>query len=351
MVGKFATGAIKHSVLFGVDAYKFDDTRIQLRRNPSATNAYAIDIYNPVYGGQADPLTLSINTLESQRSKGLYAQDQVDLTDQWKAMAGIRYDQYDQTVTNRRLNVANSQSLSAASPRVGLVFQPNKVFSLYATAAKGFRPNSGISIDNKAFPAEQSRSYEAGLKLETEDGKTTGTLALYNISKDNVLTTNPANTDFSISAGEVGSKGLELDVSGELMKNVRFSIAYAYTDATVTKGDNTIRTGTRFPNVPEHSASIIVTPSFALWDGTATLGGGLNYVGERLGDVAVTSDFRLPAYTTVRLISSYSPNKKVRIALNVDNLFNKKYYASSYSQVWVSPGTERTISLNLNYKF
>jgi iron complex outermembrane receptor protein len=351
VLGKFATGSFNHSVLFGADAYKFDDTRIQLRRNPSATNAYSIDIYNPVYGGVADPLTISINTLEAQRSHGFYAQDQIDLTDQWKAMLGVRADSYDQTVTNRRLSISNNQSLSATSPRAGLVFQPNKAISLYATAAKGFRPNSGISIDNKAFPAEESRSYEIGAKLETADGKTTGTLALYNISKKNVLTTNPANTDFSISAGEVGSKGLELDVSGELMKDVRFSAAYAYTDATVTKGDNTIKTGTQFPNVPKNSASVVVTPTFALWDGIATLGGGFNYVGERLGDVAVTSTFKLPAYTTARLVSSYAPNKKLRFSLNVENLFNKTYYASSYSQLWVSPGTERTITLNVQYKF
>ncbi len=351
VLGKFATGSLNHSVLFGVDAYQFDDERIQLRRNASAANLYPIDIYNPVYGRQADPLLLSVSTKESQRAHGFYAQDQIDLTDDWKAMVGVRRDSYDQTVTNRRLSLVNNQSLSATSPRVGLVFQPNKEISLYATAAIGFRPNSGISIDNKSFPAEDSRSYEVGTKLETADGKITGTLALYSISKKNVLTINPANTDFSVNAGEVGSKGLELDVSGEIIKNVRFSAAYAYTDATVTKGDNTIKTGTRFPNVPKHSASVVVTPTFPLWGGTATLGGGLIYVGERLGDVAVTSDFKLPGYTTVRLISSYTPNKKLRFSLNVDNLLDKTYYASSYSQMWVAPGTPRTISLNVQYKF
>jgi iron complex outermembrane receptor protein len=351
VLGKFATGSLSHSVLFGVDAYKFDDTRIQLRRTPTATNPYAINIYNPVYGGTSDPMILVVNTLEEQRSHGIYAQDQIDFNEQWKAMVGVRSDKYDQTVTNRRLNVLNEQSLSATSPRVGLVYQPNKVLSLYVTAAKAFRPNSGISVDNKAFPAEESLSYEVGTKLETADGKITGTLALYKIKKENVLTPNPANIDFSIAAGEVGSKGLELDVSGEIVKNLRFSAAYAYTDATVTKGDNTIVTGSRFPNVPKQSASVVVTPTFALWGGTATLGAGFNYVGERLGDVGFSSNFKLPAYTTVRLISSYSPNKKLRFSLNVDNLFDKTYYASSYSQVWVSPGTARTITFNAQYKF
>ncbi|KAB8064267.1 TonB-dependent siderophore receptor [Janthinobacterium violaceinigrum] len=349
LLGKFRTGALAHEVLAGVDAYHFDDHRVQLRRNPSAANAYAIDIFNPAYGGKADPLALSIDTQEGQRARGLYVQDQLDLGAQWKALAGVRHDTYTQDVRNNRLNVSNRQSLSATSPRAGLVYQPSKAWSLYASAAKGFRPNSGISIANQAFPAERSRSYELGAKLET--GKLTGTVAVYDIRKSNVLTTNPANTDFAIAAGEVGSRGLELDVSGEVARGLRVSGAYAYTNATVTRGDATIVTGSRFANVPRHSANVLATQQFALGTGTASVGGGVHHVGERLGDVAVSSSFTLPAYTTARLLASYAPNAQLRLALNVENLFNRSYYASSYSPLWVAPGAERTLTLNAHYRF
>lgn len=349
LLGKFKTGALAHAVLLGVDAYHFDDHRVQLRRNPSAGNPYAIDIFAPVYGGVADPLALSIDTQEAQKARGVYAQDQLDLGPQWKALLGVRRDSYTQEVRNQRLNVSNEQSLSATSPRVGLVYQPSKAWSLYASAAKGYRPNSGISIDNQAFPAEQSRSLELGAKLET--GKLTGTLAVYDIRKKNVLTTNPVNTDFAIAAGEVGSRGLELDVSGELARGLRVSGAYAYTHAVVTRGDNSIVTGSRFPNVPLHSANIVLTQQFKLGTGTASLGGGLQHVGERLGDVAVSSKFTLPGYTTARLLASYAPSARLRLALNVENLFNRRYYASSYSLLWVAPGAERTVALNAHYRF
>jgi len=349
LLGKFRTGALAHEVLAGVDAYHFDDHRVQLRRNPSAANAYAIDIVNPVYGGKAAPLALSIDTQEGQQARGLYVQDQVDLGARWKALVGVRHDTYTQDVTNHRLNTSNRQSLSATSPRAGLVYQPSKMWSLYASAAKGFRPNSGISIANQAFPAERSRSYELGAKLET--GKLTGTLAVYDIRKSNVLTTNPANTDFAIAAGEVGSRGLELDVSGEMARGLRVSGAYAYTNASVTRGDNTIVTGSRFANVPRHSANLLAMQQFALGAGTASVGGGVQYVGERLGDVAISSKFTLPAYTTARLLASYSPTAKLRLALSVENLFNRSYYASSYSPLWVAPGAERTLTLNAHYRF
>ena len=349
LLGKFKTGALAHEVLAGVDAYHFDDHRVQLRRNPSAANAYAIDIFAPTYGGKADPLALSIDTQEGQKARGLYAQDQLDLGAQWKALVGVRHDSYTQEVTNQRLNVSNRQSLSATSPRAGLVYQPTTAWSLYASAAKGFRPNSGISVENQAFPAERSRSYELGAKLET--GKLTGTVAVYDIRKSNVLTTNPANTDFAIAAGEVGSRGLEVDVSGVVARGLRVSGAYAYTNATVTRGDNTIVTGSRFANVPRHSANLLATQQFVLGTGAASVGGGLQYVGERLGDVAVSSKFTLPAYTTARLLASYAPTAKLRLALNVENLFNRSYYASSYSQLWVAPGAERTLTLNAHYRF
>jgi iron complex outermembrane receptor protein len=174
---------------------------------------------------------------------------------------------------------------------------------------------------------------------------------VYDIRKSNVLTTNPANTDFAIAAGEVGSRGLELDVSGELARGLRVSGAYAYTNATVTRGDNTIVTGSRFANVPRHSANLLATQQFALATGTASMGGGVQYVGERLGDVAVSSQFTLPAYTTARLLASYAPNARLRFALSVENLFNRSYYASSYSQLWVAPGAERMVNLNAHYRF
>jgi iron complex outermembrane receptor protein len=351
IVGKVRTGALLHNVLAGADLYRFDDDRILLRRNPTAGNGYTIDIFNPVYGGVADPLALSTSTKEKQRARGVYLQDQIDLSPRWKALLGVRHDTYEQTVANLRTVLSNTQKLSETSPRVGLVYQPQKNLSLYASVARGFRPNSGISLENTAFPAESSRSYEVGAKVDSANGKLSTTLALYKIEKTNVLTTNPVNTDYAISAGEVGSKGVEVDVSGEVAPGLRLSAAYAYTDAVVTRGDNTILTGSRFPNVPRQSANLILTRRIQLDTGVATFGGGVNHVGERRGDVAASSAFMLPQYTTAKLITSYAPNDKVRISVNVENLFNKTYYASSYNQVWVNPGADRTITANVHYKF
>lgn len=335
-----------HAVLVGADTYRFDDRRVQLRRNPSAANPYALDIFDPVYGGTSAPLAVSIDTRELQRATGLYVQDQLDLTARWKALVGVRHDRYRQTVINHRTAAVNHQRLGATSPRAGLVYQPTATVALYASTARGFRPNSGIGIDNQAFPAEESRADEMGAKLDMPGGLA-GTLALYRIRKKNVLTTNPVNPDYAIPAGEVASRGVELDVSGRLRRNLKLSASYAYTDARVTRGDNTVRTGNRVPNVPRHSANVLLVAG----DARASAGAGLAYVGERCGDVAASSGFTLPGYTTARLMAAYAPDKRWRIALDVDNLFDRRYYASSYSRLWVAPGSTRTATATLSYRY
>jgi iron complex outermembrane receptor protein len=358
VLGKVATLGVKHNLLFGVDAYRFEDTRNQARgRLP--TIPYSIDIYEPVYGvSQPAPMSTIQNTVEKQYSSGYYAQDQLEFTPQWKALAGLRYDKYRQSVLNRNSspNVVTEQELSATSPRVGLVYQPSTMVSLYASAAKGFRPNSGLSRQRDPFPAEKSRSYEVGAKYDSANRKYSSTVALYQITKENVLTSDPADTVFSIAVGEVKSKGVEFDFSGEVDTNLRVTAAYAYTDSKVTKSTAAaagtgMAKGRRFPNVPRHGANLFAIYSLPVAGGNASIGGGVNYVGERLGSVDANNDFTLPAYTTVKLVSSYDVSKQLRVSLNIDNLFNKAYYASSYSDLWVFPGSERNVTLTARYKF
>lgn len=351
LLGRFASGSVTHHLLAGIDGYAFDDARIQQRRNPSIQFPHAIDLYAPLYGSVAAPLMLATATDEAQRASAVYLQDQLDLSTRWKALIGVRRDSYRQRVDNRLLGRSSAQSLQATSPRVGLVYQPSAALSLYASVAKGFRPNSGISLDNLAFAPESSRSFEVGAKLDSMGGKLSSTLALYRITKNNVLTVDPRNTDFSVPAGAVASKGVELDMAGEIARDVHISLAYAYTDATVTRGDNTIITGSRFPNVPRHSASVLVTPRFKLGEGSALVGAGLNVVGARMGDVATSNSFTLSSYTTARLVAAWLPSPRLRLALNLDNLFNRQYYASSYSALWVTPGAPRSVRLNVRYRF
>jgi iron complex outermembrane receptor protein len=346
---------VSYNLLFGVDAYKFTDDRLQFRvRNVPALE---FDIYNPVYGytPPAFPATPLTWTHEEQRSKSLYGQDQIDLSAQWKLLLGVRYDSYDQSVLNRNSSKTVEQSLSATSPRAGLVYQPSKTVSVYATASKSFRPNSGVSRAFESFAPEKGKSAEVGAKFDSADGKITSTLAIYKISKNNVLTPDPLDpNNFSIAAGEVQSKGVEFDLGGEIAAGLRLSAAYAFTDAKVTEDNNAFLVGRQLANVPRHSANLLLVQAFKLGENSATAGVGLNYIGEREGAVApvvAADDFKLPAYTTVKLLGSYAIGKSWKLSLDIDNVFDKTFYSSSYSQMWVYPGNGRKFTLSGQYKF
>lgn len=356
VLGKVATGAVTHNLLFGVDGYRFDDRRRQNAADPAGT-IYGIGVYDQVYGAPKPIKVPAIDTDEDQKSYSFYAQDQIDLGEHWKALAGVRYDKYDQTVNNLRAGRVVEQSLTSTSPRVGLVYQPNEHWSLYVTTAKSFRPNSGVSRDLTSFPAEEGKSYEIGAKWDT--GRISSTLAIYKISKDNVLTPDPIDpNNFNMAVGEVESQGVELDVSGQIAQGLRVYGSYAYTDAEVTK-DNAAFTGLsltdrQLANVPKDSANVLLIKDFALAGNKASFGGGVQYVGEREGAQAAFSAvdfFKLRSYTVWKAVAAYDVSDKLKLSLDVNNVFNKEFYVSSYSLYWVMPGSERSFMLTARYKF
>lgn len=361
VLGKVATGAITHNLLFGVDGYRFDDRRIQNAADPAGI-IYGIDVYDPVYGAPKPTKVPSINTDEDQKSYAVYAQDQIDLSKRWKALVGVRYDRYEQNVHNLNNGNQVNQEPTAVSPRVGLVYQPNEQWSLYVTTASSFRPNSGISRPDAsgaqhAFDPEEGKSYEIGAKWDT--GRVNTTLALYKITKDNVLTPDPVDpNNYNMPAGEVESQGVELDMSGQIADGLRLYGSYAYTDAEVTKDNAAFTglslTGRQLANVPKHSANVLMIKDFVLAGNKASFGGGVQYVGEREGAQAAFSAvdfFQLKSYTVWKAVAAYDVSDKLKLSLDVDNVFNKVFYASSYSLYWIMPGSERSFMLTARYKF
>lgn len=357
LTGKFNTGSFVNHVLLGVDADEFKYDKHQLRVRPGNL-AYAINIFAPVYRTTLPAFTTVIfDSLETQRASGIYAQDQIDLTANWKALAGVRFDKFHQDILNRANNTTTKQDPTATSPRLGLVYEVSKAVTIYTSASTGFRPNSGSNFANVAFEPEKSRSAEIGVKFESPDHKLSGTVAAYKTRKTNIITADPVNAGYSIAAGEAESQGLEVDASGELVKDLRVAFSYAYTDAKITKNavdvnglGGAIHAGDPLLNIPKNSANLLLIRNFNSGGAAYDVGAGIGYVGSRLGETGYTN-FRLPAYTLVKLIASYSPSKKQKYSIEIENLFDKDYWPSSYGREWVAPGTPRMITAKALYKF
>ncbi|CAN7178511.1 TonB-dependent siderophore receptor [Pseudorhodoferax sp. LjRoot39] len=356
--GRVATGSLSHELLFGVECYRFDMDTLMLRVNPSTSQPYAIDIYNPVYG-QAQPTPLAnTDTFERQRNTAFYLQDAITLAPSWRLLAGLRVDRYEQTLLNRRTGVQTQQEPTSTSPRLGLSWLPTSQWTLYANAGRSFRPNGGTDAAGASFEPETGRALELGAKWESADKRIGATAALFEIRKRNVQTADPANAGYSIAAGEIRSRGLELDLAGQLSTHWRLNASLSLNDVEVTR-DNNLEVGGRLLNVPRINGSLLAVYEDAFANGQRFgIGGGVTHTGKRLGMArtqaeanAGTAAFELPHYTTAKLVGYWRVTPSLRLTLDVDNLFNTTHYTSSFSRVWVTPGMERSITVGLQAKF
>ena len=358
--GKLETGSINHNIRIGADWDKFDIETVQLRYRPvAADQSYSIDIFNPNYSIPAPNPTVPIQDgTEIQKAWGIYAQDQVEITEQFKVRFGGRYDDFGQNIDNRVPGVVDPsprKSYTKFSPMAGLVFEPTKSISLYASYGKGFRPNSGVGFDGQPFEPELSESYEIGGKFVTPNGKITSTLSLFKMTKTNVLATDPVNIGFVKPVGSADSQGIEFDVNAKLPGGFELFVTYAYIDAgwgnNVADADfgKPILKGDPLINVPKHQGNILLFKNFSIGDHEAMLGAGVNYVGRRVGETA--TDFFLPSYSLVKVMGSFNITEEIKLSANIDNLLNKKYYASSFAAFWVAPGMPRSFSVRAQFKF
>ncbi|KAB0536371.1 TonB-dependent receptor, partial [Pseudomonas palleroniana] len=133
---------------------------------------------------------------------------------------------------------------------------------------------------------------------------------------------------------------------GQVTDAVRVIGAFAYIDAEVTKGDEQIPTGSRILGVAKHSGNLLGVYEFQ--DGHlrgSDVGAAFTYVGDRSGEAG--KDFELPAYHTVDLLAHYKASDDVTVGLNLNNVFDEKYYERAYSNYWVTPGEPRNFTVSL----
>lgn len=350
VTGRFKTGPIKHQVLVGVE-YRHDAETPEFQFD----NLYTpINVFNPVYTGVPYAIAPTFFRDDNIDTISLYLQDQIEIIPQLKILAGLRYDYIDQFRTEQELGGPRAefeQRDSAFTPRFGVVYQPIKPISLYASYTTSFNPSFGTSrnADDSTFEPETGRQFEVGVKADLSD-RLSLTLAAFDIRRQNVTTDDPNNPLFSIQTGEVASRGIELNVGGEILPGWNLTGAYSYLDAFVSK-DNTTPVGNRLANVPENQFSLWTT--YEIQRGTLQgLGAGLGlfYVGARQGDLENT--FTLPSYLRTDAALFYKRDNW-RVQLNFENLFNTEYFTSATfgSRLGANPGTPFSVSASFSINF
>ena len=351
--GHFDTAGITHHLLMGADAYKYD-LRTGLYRYRGGNGTYTIDIYQPNYNVARPEVGLLYENNEQQDAYGIYVQDQMDLTDKFKLLVGLRFDSVDQDILETKSAVLSSSSQSQVSPRIGLVYELNNAVTLYSSYSEGFLPLSGTDASGDPFGFEYSDSIEVGAKFSYQG--ITGTLALFDATKSNMLVADPVNVGFSAPIGKANSKGVELDLSTYITDDTKFNLSYAYIDASTANDiinadwGVPIKKGSPLVNVPKNNLNLTLSHQTALLGKELELGASYQYTSERLGDAADLT-FNLPSYQLVGIFGQVNLTERTKLNISVNNIFDEEYAQSSYNALWVYPGAPTQFKMSLAYQF
>lgn len=353
--GEFQLGGLVNHLLLGVDNYDYELSQIQnIWRVTPGDTTYSINLQAPAYDQTPPELQPFWNRQEEQNSTGAYLQNLIDLSDDWKLLAGFRYDKLHRDVDNFLANSVTHQALNNTSPRLGVLYKVSKFSSIYVNYSEGFRPNSGADWSGDAFDPENSRSYEIGGHLSSRNNTINSSFTFFQAKKSNILTADPIHAGYSSTLGEAESQGIEFNVDAALNNSTQVSFAYAFVDAQ-TSNDMTnpdwgvdIPKGSRLINIPRHKAILTFRNDLNILKRNSNTGFAIIYVGDRLGETRAP-DYILPSYTSVRLFSAMDITNKFQLNLSIDNLFNQEYFVNSYSALWTQPGNSRTIRLGLRY--
>lgn len=351
--GHFDTAGITHHLLIGADAYKYD-LRTGLYRYRGGNGTYTVDIYQPNYNVARPEVGLLYENNEQQDAYGIYVQDQMDLTDKFKLLVGLRFDSVDQDILETKSGVLSSSSQSQVSPRVGLVYELNNAVTLYSSYSEGFLPLSGTDANGDPFGFEYSDSFEVGAKFSYQG--IAGTLALFDATKSNMLVADPVNVGFSAPIGKANSKGIELDLSTYITDDTKFNLSYAYIDASTANDiinadwGVPIKKGSPLVNVPKNNLNLTLSHQTAVLGKELELGASYQYTSERLGDAADLT-FNLPSYQLVGIFGQVNLTERTKLNISVNNIFDEDYAQSSYNALWVYPGAPTQFKMSLAYQF
>jgi iron complex outermembrane recepter protein len=346
IVGKFSTGSLKHQLLVGVDFNSYEN------KVPSFIqfDAAPIDIFNPIYRQTVGAITFSGSNTTITNSLGIYLQDKVDITDQIKVLAGIRFDAFYQTSKDFFAGTESDKSDSSFSPRFGIVYQPIPAVSLYASYISSFTPADGVFLFGGSlatdFKPERGRQFEMGVKADFSD-RASATLAFYDLTRTNVVVQDELFV--SRQTGKQRSQGIELNFTGEVSPGWNFIAGYAYTDARVTEDENNLLRDNQLPNTPNHAFNLWTT--YEIQKGTLKglgFGLGLFYAGYRLG--ALENNYDLPSYLRTDAAIFYKRDK-FRVGLNFKNLFDIEYFENGSSATRVNYGQPFTVQGSISWEF
>ena len=335
--GRFEALSLEHDLTVGANYAKYTSKDRFGRRFTSGGNIFAPDHYRPAQNYEtilAAGGTQSHTAYDISQS-GLYGSWRVKLAEPLTAILGARASWYDYLYADRTRDTRSTVSTNARiTPYVGLVFALDRQWSAYGSVTEVFEPQSERALNNEPLKPITGRNYELGLKGELMDGRLNASLAVFRYDHRNRAVTDYDNgyacDDWYCykSSGKVRSEGFEAELSGEIAPRLQLTAGYTY---------NT----TKFLEDPDNQGQVFSqwTPRHMLrvWSdyrlpgawSRLSVGGGFTVQSSTLG---YDRSFKVPGFMVWSARVAYQATPELSLALNVYNVFDKRYYIPAFNE-------------------
>jgi len=367
-----------HHIVAGVDfaQYRGDKSNSLREARQQMVNGQAVpltfDMNNPMHtirdiSNYSWRDNVSYPFLSPYKTTGIYVQDQVAVAERLKVILGLRHENYNsETIDGKNVSSATQ---NAWLPRVGLTYTLNDRINYFASYSQGFAPVGANFIENykdygaeKPFTSETSYQLETGFKTGFFKEQLQMDLSLFQIQRNNMLIATGETSDKGLpvyrQSGEAVSNGIELDVRGQLTKEFQLMANYSFNDTKVKASSIASEVGQKLPGAPKNMASLWMKYVFST-TGVKGLGfgTGMTYVDSRRMDNSVGKDTagnalwaEWPSYITVNAAAYYHIGG-MKLAVNVNNIFDKYYFLGGFDYTRAFPGAPRNVMLSLGYTF
>ncbi|MDP9200989.1 MAG: TonB-dependent siderophore receptor [Gemmatimonadota bacterium] len=347
------TGSVSHTLLLGAELGRqvTDNFRNTGYFNDTATTFIA-PVASPTI---STPVSFRQSATDADNhvtntTGSIYTQDQVELTDHVQMVAGVRYENFGLRYHDNRSNSNLTRNDAMVSPRVGLLLKPVAAASLYANYSVSFLPSAGDQFSSltdvtKALEPEKFENLEAGAKWDVAN-RISLTAALYRLDRSNTRAPDPKNPSLTLQTGSQRSSGYELGITGRVTPVWEIAGGFAKQNAVITSRTSAAASGTTVPLVPAATLSLWnkyhVAPRFSL---------ALGVMHQTDMYAAISNTVKLPAFTRVDGGIYFSLTESVGAQLNLENIFNEKYYPLANGNNNITPGSPRSIRVLLTTGF
>lgn len=348
LAGKFELFGLEHHVVVGGDYQEINSRWLGATRVPGGP-LNPLDPNSTPFPEPADNTNYSRDySPNDQTQYGLYGSLRLQLAEPLHLILGARVQRFkfDQLYQTRSGNTWTTQSdismrePTKVTPYGGLVYDLDDEWSVYGSYSEIYKPQASLRDgEGNALEAMQGKTYETGLKGELFGGSVNTNVALYYTTRENQGVRDPAypqnDFDFAgsccyVSNGKVVSKGIDMEVSGEVMPDWMLMAGYTFNMNRNKDADAPLSTMT-----PKHLFKMFSTYRLPGVFSDFKVGGGVNLQSSNYFTGTVTSngatnayDFSQSGYAVWNALAEYRVDEHWTVTYNANNIFDKNYYAT-----------------------